>query len=143
MRVECDACLFYGIVLCKKECSRDHPWGDDEWKDYFIQQQICSPELNDDERIVLSDWNYVGHLELVQKLLNGVGVDFFSYADTTPCCYVSFTSMDILSFGGDAVEITPDKLIVPDDVDDKIKTFCEIMKLEYTQPKWWMVSSYG
>ncbi len=143
-----DGILFYGIFLDEDP---PHPWDDEgiDWEEYYARQKgLAAPkfkgEYTDREAYrAYGQQELTPYLEKKRALLKEAGCIMGWHGETDNLgAYVAVTACH--HEGGKPVKEI-ESLDVPQDADDKLKAFCEVMglKRKFTWPKWWLTGSYG
>ena len=145
MDVSTNGILYFGIELGDEEdvC---FPWDDfvDEENDIYVDDYVAH-KLGVDE----PDIPYEGNEELYSKFweeksaaikATGCEVD---YHGSSACVmyYVTLTAKHFTAHRGYPTEIKPEDLVVTDEQKEQLKKFCEIIGVEWKEPKW-MLASY-
>jgi hypothetical protein len=135
MGVSTDAILFYG--LC--------------WDDEVELGEASDFETNHFDIDASDNWEEVyrlrTHRTLDYKDPNYEWSDKWPVAISHHCSgdypmpYVAVQASEVRAWRGSPKEVT--SLRVPQIWDQQLREFCSIMKIEWQQPKWWLVSYWG
>jgi hypothetical protein len=154
MGVSTDAILFYGIAF---DDGIEKPWENDEINDgpeefYAARMGVCLPDVE-------VDWKNTDNTPEAYEAYkqywddkrdvnaaSGVEIGYHCSSDY-PMLYLAVSATHMCANRGYPKEV--DTALVASDCDitakwDKqLRDFCEIMELEYEQPKWWLVSNWS
>jgi len=133
MGTSTDGILFYGIDLGEDGLyeTREN-WEHEDWDDEF-RKRTGTPLYPDET------WIEAGK-ETSAKW--GVTLGIHCSYDYS-CDYVALIDRNYSAARGYPEILTPEMLTVPDDADEKIKAFCELMGIPYEQPRWHLASLWG
>lgn len=138
MGVSTDGILFYGFDLGEPGQSMADPdaeWESYDWEDYYLEKKGVVREENED-----SD-SWFARKDLV---LETCGCSLGHH-----CCdeYIMLfvAARDFSASRGYPAPIAKSDLILPSDVDEKLKDFCEVMGIEFKQDQvgWYLASYWG
>lgn len=100
-------------------------------------------ELQDEDGdIIGDDWDYFFEVKTGNSAYRGSPVEI-SYMDDYSEEQVVFVTVSGFTADSEPQEVDADLLTVKPEWDEQIRTFCEIMGIEYAQPKWFAWAAYG
>jgi len=144
MRQTSKATLFYGITFTEEEQPGWFPWykegmEHDEW--VAKKLGICEPKepyVSRTNHVAYRE--YWGKLKKIRKDITCVIVTHGSQYD--PMYSIGVRESIKVVYGHDSMEIDFNSIHIKTSWITQLKDFCEEAGVEYTDPKWWMVSCY-
>lgn len=139
MTVSTDAILFWGFCLPHED--EGMPWDDERWEGgtdnyYAFRLGILPPSVECSDKtaeIYESYWRKV--IKLDKAEVCGIG---YHCSDSYPMQYIAVLKSVTVASRGCPKEV--DILAIKSDWREELKRYCEIMGIEWQEPRWWLAS---
>ena len=114
---------------------------DDDWQNFVAENSGLSYpniEYEGNEKIFSEYWDK--QRKLIKELGCEVGIHCSSeYA----CIFVSLTNKTLTASRGYPEEVTKDFMEITEEDIEKLKRFCELLEMPWSEPKWHLASYWG
>jgi len=138
MGYDIEGILFYGVMV-DDEPNIMHAWdigaGGMDWEEYYANKKGL-PYPEDLSRNSMREY-----LDKRRQLLIKAGCTIDWHGDNDS--YMVYVALTDHNHKGGKPSKVIGSLDVPQDADEKIKAFCEVMGLKYEYPQWWLTGSRG
>jgi hypothetical protein len=144
MGTSTDALIYWGFDFHDKDGGE--PWHDDremleDWEDiYAIRKGIARPAMSfeDDKDAYRAFWK--ARKVVVER--SGCSIDMHQHIDVS-VYFVCIKASHLRAWRGHPIQLRPDFFTVDPLWEDRLRTFCELMNIEWQEPKWWLASYWG
>ena len=139
MGVSTNGILFYGFSLDEEDESCWHTEDEDDWEDVYASTQgVIRPtaDYEDNKEVYSTYWRDVWAKAKEAKCEIG-----YHCSGEFPIPYVALSVSHKVAGRGDAVRI--ENLEIQEDWRETLLTFCEVMKIPWQEPAWYLVSYWG
>ena len=140
MGVSTDGILFFGIDL-DEEGSLDVPWAGDDWEEFVAKKLgVFPPDVpfEGNENVFREYWNKKA------EVLKTLGCDMrYHCSDSCACLFVAPEDKILIASRGYPKRVTGALLDVDGKHVEKLKKFCELLELPWSEPKWQLASYWG
>jgi len=140
MGISSDGILFYGIMFDWED--GNEPWADDEGGD---EAWVCDKLGISDKEPKHDDYksqDWKDYWEYKRERLADIGIEFVLHCAYDYAMWGLAISPTILrAYRGYPKEI--DSIDIAEEWNEKLRAFCELVGVPYSEPKWWLCSVYG